>query len=377
MADLWNPFEQSNAFTPMKAARVVGTGNSRTLRTASVEPFVGENGEINADSKADLIAAHRAMAAAARNPQMLAGDGRDEIRASKAASAESVKRQREIVAAAMKSDEAMMKLGADIGEVVMETTGRESFHERMLMSQTVPAGQTAKWEFQPRDMVAYEIVNADHIMPAYTRSHFVYPTFRTYAGQVRIEEAELAVSSSGILDRKFNEMAEQVFRKGDLRFVSLLNTLAPTANEVFGFTNLTPSTFQAMRTAIRGWGLPVSGAIMALDLWDDIITTDDFSNWFDPVHKHELVKYGQVGSILNTQILTDGYRHPKLRVLSDGNIYMLTVPEALGGINIHQELRTNPINGYNAGELWRGWLFSRMYGMTILNSRGIVRGRRL
>jgi hypothetical protein len=33
----------------------------------------------------------------------------------------------------------------------------------------------------------------------------------------------------------------------------------------------------------------------------------DFSSWFDPVHKHELVLEGKLGTILGMEILTDGF----------------------------------------------------------------------
>lgn len=132
-----------------------------------------------------------------------------------------------------------------------------------------------------------------------------------------------------------------------------------------------------MRTQVARWGIPVTTAIIAFDLWNDIIADTEFSSWFDPVSKHEIVLEGSIGSLLGVQLITDAFRHDTLRVLDEGECFLLGAPQTLGGITQRKELVTQSIDKYNQGIPSRGWFISMIEGMALVNSRALTRGQRI
>jgi hypothetical protein len=158
---------------------------------------------------------------------------------------------------------------------------------------------------------------------------------------------------------------------------SLINAAAGASNDLFLFNTFTPTVFSTMRTQIARWGIPVTGAIIAFDLWDDIIADTEFSTWFDPVSKHEIVLEGSLGSILGVNLITDAFRHDTLKVLEPGEVYFVGAPQTLGGITQRKELATESINKYNQGKPERGWFMETIEGMSVVNSRAVTRGNRV
>ena len=157
----------------------------------------------------------------------------------------------------------------------------------------------------------------------------------------------------------------------------LVNAAAGASNDLFLFNTFTPTVFSTMRTQIARWGIPVTGAVIAFDLWDDIIADTEFSTWFDPVSKHEIVLEGSLGSILGVNLITDAFRHDTLQVLQPGEVYFVGAPQTLGGITQRKELATESINKYNQGKPERGWFMETIEGMSIVNSRAVTRGNRV
>ena len=130
-----------------------------------------------------------------------------------------------------------------------------------------------------------------------------------------------------------------------------------------------------MRQAIASWGIPVTTAVIAFDLWNDIIADTEFSSWFDPITKHELVLEGSIGSLLGVQLITDGFRYETLKVLNPGEIYMCGAPQTVGGITQRKELATETINQYSIGRPNRGWFNEEIQELTSIDDEGISYGQ--
>ena len=160
-------------------------------------------------------------------------------------------------------------------------------------------------------------------------------------------------------------------------WLTLARQAAPTDNDLFFFNTFTPTVFSEMRTQVARWGIPVTTAILAFDLWNDIIADTEFSSWFDPVSKHEIVLEGSLGSLLGVQLITDAFRHETLKVLDAGEVFFLGAPQTLGGITQRKDLMTQAIDKYNQGKPERGWFLEQIEGMSIVNSRALTRGQRI
>jgi len=176
---------------------------------------------------------------------------------------------------------------------------------------------------------------------------------------------------------KYQDGLENVLVGEDKVWLRLGRAAAATSNDLFYFNIFTPTIFSQMVTQIARWGIPVTTAVLAFDLWNDIIADTEFSAWFDPVSKHEIVLEGTLGSIMGVQLITDAFRYETLRVLANGEVFFCGAPQTLGGITQRKELSTKAIDRYNLGKPERGWYMEQIEGMSMTNSRAIVRGQRV
>jgi hypothetical protein len=172
------------------------------------------------------------------------------------------------------------------------------------------------------------------------------------------------------------DLLEQMQRQQDLVWKRLIDASATAYNDSFLFNTFTPTVFASMQNQVMRWGIPVHMAVISFDIWPDIIADTEFSTWFDPVSKHEIVANGYLGNILGTALHTDGFKYDTLKVLEPGEVYFLGAPANLGAITRRKDLATAPINLHLLGRPERGWFAEQIEGMAIVNPRAAVKGRK-
>jgi hypothetical protein len=370
-----NPYKSKRVWVHAKTGSEAGNAarpfltRSGKLAFSSTEKMSDRNGEINASNKGDLMKAIQALAMAVQGGHFEAADQSDpSIEA----------RKKELVTAAIqdKDGAAWKALGEVIGDEVHETMGREAFAAKTLMHKPLARGEIGRIRIRKKDVIAYFATRNPEVVASQVRQTYVYPPEYYLVGRVLIEDAEIEQAPGDLLDDKYQDGLEQIMRQQDLVWKRLVDASATVYNDSFLFNTFTPTVFASMQNQVMRWGIPVHMAVIAFDIWPDITADTEFSTWFDPVSKHEIVMNGYLGNILGTQLHTDGFRYETLKVLEPGEVYFLGAPTNLGAITKRKELATAPINLHLLGRPERGWFFEQIEGMTIVNPRAVVKGRK-
>jgi hypothetical protein len=369
-----NPYKSKRTWVHAKTGNEVGsapmpyTTRSGKLAYASNTKLSDANGDINAVSKKELMEAISALGRAVQ------GGDFQQVQASTDVEA----RKRELVTAAVqdKDGPAWKALGEVIGDEVFETMGREGFAARTLIHKPLAKGEVGRIRIRKKDVLAFFATRNPEVVASQVRQHYVYPPEYYLLGRILIEDAEIEQASGDLLDDKYQDGLEQMQREQDKVWKRLVDASATVYNDSFLFNTFTPTVFANMQNQVMRWGIPVHMAILSFDLWPDIIADTEFSTWFDPVSKHELVLNGYLGNILGTQLHTDGFRYDTLKVLDPGEVYFLGAPSNLGAITRRKDLSTAPINLHLMGRPERGWFFEQIEGMTITNPRAVTKGRK-
>ncbi len=348
------------------------SGNPRT----SAMPLVASNGEFNATNKREVMQAVATLHNLFQSGQVHAEEmnGSDpntvmEVRAARA------KRLHE--AYADRSGQAWQALGEVIGDEIWQTLGREGFARKTLLLKPLGKGETGRLRVRKKDVVSFFVTADPNVIASQVRQFYVYPPEFYLISMIVIEDKEIEQASGDLLDDKYQDGLEQILVREDNVWLNLARQAAPTSNDLFFFNTFTPTVFSEMRTQVARWGIPVTTSLIAFDLWNDIIADTEFSSWFDPVSKHEIVLEGSLGSLLGVQLITDAFRHETLKVLSEGEVFFLGAPQTLGGITQRRELVTQSIDKYNQGIPERGWFMQQIEGMSIVNDRALTRGQRI
>ena len=145
MANL-NPFTKQYV-TKNGDDKVVGS--AQLLRKGSNEPLIGNNGEINASSKRDLMNGIAQLIQAAANGEVREATAEDEM---------SPAEKKEYLATAVANgtnSEQWATIGSTMAAEVKETLGREGFARKFMQFRTMTNGEVIKVRLRKRDTVAW------------------------------------------------------------------------------------------------------------------------------------------------------------------------------------------------------------------------------
>ena len=353
-----------------KAART--NPRSGSIRTAQSERFFNDEGEINAYNKKDLIDAHRVILASLKKGDLDLRD-RADVESDNRESAAILKQ-----AFTDKTGESWTVLGQTIGNDIYETMGREGLSRRLMLLKHLERGEVGRFRIRKKDVQGWMTTTAAMIAPSEIRGHYVYPEEFYLEFNIHIEEREIAQTDTDILDEKYHDGLEQIMKAEDVVAKTLWDATVGIANPLTFFNTFTPTVFTNLKTSIRRWGVhPVAAAVIAWDIWDDILASAEFAAWFDPVSKRELMLEGEVGSIMGVMLYTDAFRYDTLRVIEDGEVYFFGPPVTVGGILERSSLVVRATDQYNQGRAVRGWFGHQIESMTCPNARAISKGQRV
>lgn len=338
----------------------------------SRDMFVGANGQMNASDIPDLMRNIGLLMQEVANGNV----SREPVTASERRELQRTRQQ--TLTASYYSDRSSRdwsELGAAIGSDVAEVADREGFMRRLMMRTDVANGSVPRIRVRQKNVMAVVAASAAANRAQHLKDNYFNPPEYYIKANIRVEERELVQGSGDILEDKFFEAQEAIMVAEDRKWKQLADDTIGLQNEQQILAGgLTPMGLSKMRTQILRWNIPAQNLIIAADIWDDIIGQPDFSAWFDPVSQHELITTGTLGTLLGMSIITDAFRHPQLRVLRSGEMYVVSNPELHGTYTDRGPVQSNEVNDYPDGSPSRGWMFHELLSTTLHNSRSVVKG---
>jgi len=284
---------------------------------------------------------------------------------------------REVLAAAYNDAGQWAELGSGLAAEITERTLRDGFMRSIFERGDVAEGSLPRIRVRTPGVRAIVTRGVGNIYPQYVRDRFLTVDEFTVSASPRILDLDMLQGSGDILEDKFYEGMEGILVTEDRIVVGLLRSASGMNNAPTFFSgSFNPVVLQGLRQSITDWKLPASKFLFANDILSDIMVGNDFSTWFDPITKYEIVQTGRIGNLLGLELITDGYREESLQVLNSGETFMLTNPESLGVYTDRGPVRSEPVNGYPDGVIARGWLLSEFLSCTLVNTKGVATASR-
>jgi hypothetical protein len=327
--------------------------------------------QINASSKKDLMN----QIAYLLNSY---GNGRVSRKNQRQAALEQ-QRNNQVVAEAYydRSGDTFQLLGEVVTDQIIETSERQGFARTLLGVRPLGKGEDAKVPVRKRDVYAFMATVDSKITAQEIRQAYLYPPIFGIDAYIVIEEGDIQGAPFDLLDAKYQDGLMATMVREDRILRNLMLEAAPLFNDRVFFGNFNPASLAQMQNQVSSWGSTSANLLIAYDLWQDIISNTDFVSWFDPVHQHELILEGRLGTLLGMQILTDGFRYDSLRVLEQGEAFVTAAPGSVGVILEQTPPEAKAIDLAVIGQAARGWFIHAGEGMIIGNARGVCYGRRV
>lgn len=215
------------------------------------------------------------------------------------------------------------------------------------------------------------------VYPQYVRDRYVLAEEFYVTATPRVEIIELHQGSGDILEERYFQGLEQIFVGEDRTLLKMLRAADGIYNDITYFSGtFSQTTLQSVKQKVDSWRIPATTTLIAIDLLSDVNAGTNFSTWFDPISKWEIVKTGRIGNLLGMSLVTDGYREPNLRVLDDGEFIITGSPEFIGGYTDRGPVNSIPVDEMDKSIPARGWTMREVISMTVANAKAVARGKR-
>lgn len=334
----------------------------------SRERIVGHDGNINAGSRQELMSRLVEIA-----NMVQAG----EIQSAETASQEeTAAARRQAMVEAYHDDAQWAELGSALAAEIDTRVEREGFMRTVFERAEVAQGAVPRFRIREPNVRAVLARGPIQVYPQIVRDKYITADEFNVVANPRVEEIELNQGSANLLEDKYFEGQEAILVQEDKTVVSLLDSSVGVYNDVAYFTTLSPSIVQTAKYNIERWRLPSAHMLLALDLMNDMIAGNDFSTYFDPVSKYEIVMTGRIGRIFGMEIITDGFREPTLQVLEAGSMYVLSNPNLTGGYTDRGPVNSRPVDMHDNHVPARGWSMWEIISMVLANGKAVSKAQR-
>ncbi len=338
------------------------------LKIAGQNILSESTGEINAHNKSELIT---------RIGQLMDAYQRGDIVKSTSKSLEEIEAGRQVFAEAYEDDAKWKSLGSSIVASVQDRNDRQSLLRNLCQAATLRTGDIPRIELKTHNCQAVVATGPSDLGWQYMRGKVFTPPEFELKSHVRVSKIEMLQLSTDLLDRAQADAQGAVITAEDRLWKNACDQAVGKDNPITYIDGqLTPGYLSHLRTQLDGWNIPVGNFVMSVDYWQDIIENQDFSTALEPVSKYELIMTGRLATLLGLPIITDGFRDPTQRVLSQGEIYCVAQPDYHGVYTTRGGVSAEPTTGANQGNTDKGWLLSEPFSFVMANVRSVAKAVR-
>ena len=336
----------------------------------NTERAVGTNGEINASNKKDLIGQSIALMQASAQGHVVTfgdADARQKIQAT----------NRQLVQAAFDDPKAHRILGERMADQLYMTANRKGYMRRLCNRVELKQGDIPRFPVRKKNVTAMTATGPTGIATQIVTDKWLTPPELQIGTRVFIPQNELNQSNGDVLEEKYIEALEAMMVAEDRMHYNLCKATIglDNAQAVISGT-LSPLSFMNTRQNVQRWGMKPMYCVMASDLFVDIVGDASFIQAIEPVARHELVMTGELGVLYGMTLISEDYRHPEHKVLSQGEFMIVSDPAYHGAYSDRGGINAQPIDSVNERILGRGWLISESLSLAVANTRSVTFGVR-
>jgi len=262
---------------------------------------------------------------------------------------------------------------------VWNTIIRQSLPRKLLSNVYLPEYAVGRVRINPNNNI-YSINDRNEVCAVLphqnTVTSYFYPhTFELLTALVEDEKPLLKTLPRDFSSKDFLERV----RKHNLYKIILKKVmgqeenitkklLIAAANMCTTFKKCTIGTLNKIFDRMIYYGLSPSNIFINMNMYrEELVIDPDFSFIFDPVTSESLLYEGYLGCLYGKiQMYTDGYRHPELRILQSGEIFVTAAPSEIGVLNQHKSLHVVHDSG----------IVAQIQNQVIINANAVCYGVR-
>lgn len=350
------------------------------IRPGSANRYFDNAGNFNATSKADLIKGLVALQNDIASGNVSFNEENDNSNVDVAAQKEQA--SKDIHAAfhdyASGNDSDWRDLGAVAATTLSTTMARTGF-ARTLLKPIPFLTDPARIEVSDESNVVAVISDGhDSLLPHYVSDRYIDVPYIEYKSNPRVLQVEINRGFPGLVEKVYTRSLQGIGVQEDRYFMSLIRA---ASNSAYGnapmtlLSGITPAVISQMRQNIEENGIPAGALVMGRSLLADF-AAQPFNSAIDPVSQYEIIRTGRIGTLMNFNVIVDGFRPLNLQTMDPKELFAVAEPEFLGGFGTTGPITAVPRDTYDDGKSARGWFMSQFAAMGLGNAKAVQLSRR-
>ncbi len=286
--------------------------------------------------------------------------------------------RREVLVEALQDADKWQALGASLAQRIEEQAARDGFVRKLMIGNTLRQGEMQRVPMPAYDTLAVVATSSSNVGYQTIRQRVFQPSEFELQANVRVENLDIQQVNGDLLDHAYNDGLNAIMVAEDRLWKKAADTSVGGVNELELIAGeLTPKHLGRLRQRVARWNLPVTTIILSNDYWEDVIGSNDFATFFDPITKYDLVLNGQIGTLVGMNIITDAFRQPNQKVLNPGELYVVADAQNHGAYSTRGGISSTPTSGADHGNSTRGWFMTSPFTLCLANIRSVAKARRL
>ncbi len=333
--------------------------------------FVGANGEINASSKSDLLQR-------AHQLQLAQAGGAVETETAAVERASLQKRNRDLLQAAFRDPQALRVLGERLADDIYMTSNRKGVARRFMNKMELKQGDIPRFPVRLKNAQAVWVSGPTRVETEILTDKWLMPPELQLVARLFVPQNEINQSNTDVLEEKYVEGLEAIMVAEDRMWYNLVQASVGIDNSSTVVTGtLSPTALMNVRQRVARWNLKAAFCYMASDLFVDIVGDSSFIAAIEPVARHELVMTGSLATLYGLTLISEAYRHPEHKVLSEGEFIIVSDPITHGAYSDRGGIDSQPLDQISERVPGKGWLLSQSWAAAIANARSVATAVRL
>ena len=336
----------------------------------SNERIVGDNGEITAGSKKELMARLVEIANMVQSGDLTLNDNVEV--------ASDGRTKDEVLRDGWENPSEWAEIGAAISGEITTRVEREGFMRQVLARYEIGANSIPRIRVHVPNVRAIASRGVTQIWPQFVRDRYMTAEEFHIVANPRVEKLEIYQGSPSILEDKFFEGLEAIMVTEDIVLKKQADLAVALYNDpVYYAGETTPLVIAQVMQKVSANRLPIGSIIVGTNVLLDFLVGSAFSNYMDPVSRYEIIQTGRIGQWYGADVITDGFREPTLAVLDPGEFYVFAQPKYVGGYTDRGPVESTPQDMTGMHVPARGWTLEETVSITVANAKAVAKGKKI
>jgi len=280
----------------------------------------------------------------------------------------------EMLRQAMNTSEGRKVVGAEIMAVIKEAIDYEGWARRMLRQKKLSQGEIFRIQKDIVNQVGAWITGQDgQAIAAQVQGKYIFGNTWNVDAFVEIAVEDVYLMLFDGLDRGVDLAKQDIERKEDQAFISLIDAASTTINDLTAITTLDLASLEALRYQVDKNRLPADKFLINRAEVSDLVTELTTAANSDPMTSREMLLSGYIGNILNCSVITSTGLNA-FEVVPAGTAYCIARPEYLGVFGERIPLFSQEYNELPNKSFKQGWGLLENIGMILPNAGAVSKG---